>query len=168
MKKLLAEIIIIVFVLAQSTILNAGVTMCICTGTCYCYGGTKELDNVFIGIAGVECDDMLSLCDAYCNVSGLSGAKDAEGSCHEATTSSTTSILVTTTTTSVPTTSSTTSTSSTTTTMIIETTTTTTEEQPCPIEQIYGEDSKEVKILIYIRDNMLSQSSEGQDIIKLY
>jgi hypothetical protein len=55
---------------------------------------------------------------------------------------------------------------STTTTM--PTTTTSTEEGPCPSIEIYGEDSVEVFILRSIRDNVLSQTQEGQEIIKLY
>jgi len=39
---------------------------------------------------------------------------------------------------------------------------------PCPAKVHYGEDSEEVKILRAFRDNVLSQSPEGQEIIKLY
>jgi len=57
---------------------------------------------------------------------------------------------------------------STTTTTIPVSTTTTTDEIPCPPEKIYGEHSEEVNILRYFRDNVLSQTPEGQEIIKLY
>ena len=39
---------------------------------------------------------------------------------------------------------------------------------PCPIQTIYGTDSLETQLLRSIRDNVLSQSLEGQEIIKLY
>jgi len=42
------------------------------------------------------------------------------------------------------------------------------EELDCPIEEIYGEDSEEVVLLRYLRDEVLSQTSEGQEIIRLY
>lgn len=38
----------------------------------------------------------------------------------------------------------------------------------CPLVKIYGENSEEVKILRSLRDNVLSNSPEGQEIIKLY
>lgn len=38
----------------------------------------------------------------------------------------------------------------------------------CSIEQIYGEHSEEVEILRYFRDNILSKTPEGQEIIRLY
>lgn len=47
-------------------------------------------------------------------------------------------------------------------------TTTTTITEICPIEEIYGENSVEVDVLRYVRDNILSKSPEGQEIIKLY
>jgi hypothetical protein len=46
-----------------------------------------------------------------------------------------------------------------------ETTTTT---SVCPSESIYGEHSEEAELLRYFRDNALSQSLEGQEIIRLY
>ncbi len=46
-----------------------------------------------------------------------------------------------------------------------ETTTTT---GVCPSESIYGEHSEEAELLRYFRDNALSQSLEGQEIIRLY
>jgi hypothetical protein len=55
--------------------------------------------------------------------------------------------------------------SSTTTTISGSTTTTT---QSCPIEEIYGVYSEETEILRYLRDNVLSQTPEGQEIIRLY
>jgi len=39
---------------------------------------------------------------------------------------------------------------------------------PCSAEKIYGEDSEEVVILRYLRDNILSKSVEGREIIRLY
>jgi len=45
---------------------------------------------------------------------------------------------------------------------------TTTISTLCPIEQIYGEDSEEVKLLRALRDTALSQTPEGKELIKLY
>jgi len=39
---------------------------------------------------------------------------------------------------------------------------------PCSAEKIYGEDSEEVVILRYLRDNILSKSVEGRETIRLY
>ena len=47
-------------------------------------------------------------------------------------------------------------------------TTTSTIPGICPSESIYGAHSKETKILRYIRDNILTQTLEGQEIIRLY
>jgi hypothetical protein len=47
-------------------------------------------------------------------------------------------------------------------------TTTTVNGGPCPLKLIYGEDSYETELLRYFRDNTLSQTSEGQELIKLY
>jgi hypothetical protein len=41
-------------------------------------------------------------------------------------------------------------------------------ENNCPSETIYGTDSTETKLLRSIRDNVLSKSQEGQELIKLY
>ena len=38
----------------------------------------------------------------------------------------------------------------------------------CPIVQIYGEDSIEVQIVRFIRDNVLSKTPEGREMIELY
>lgn len=38
----------------------------------------------------------------------------------------------------------------------------------CPSETIYGSDSYEVELLRSIRDNVLSKTQEGQELIKLY
>ena len=38
----------------------------------------------------------------------------------------------------------------------------------CPILLIYGSDSKETELLRSLRDNVLSKTSEGQELIKLY
>ncbi len=54
------------------------------------------------------------------------------------------------------------------TTSVPNTTTTTSIRRFCPIRQIYGKDSQETKLLRYIRDNVLSKSQEGQELIKLY
>ena len=56
----------------------------------------------------------------------------------------------------------------TTTTTAEATTTTTSAPQTCPFLEIYGEGSEEVEILRYLRDNVLSKTSEGQEIIRLY
>jgi len=47
-------------------------------------------------------------------------------------------------------------------------TTTTTTEEPCSIEEIYGKYSEETELLSYFRDTILSQSPEGQELIRLY
>ena len=60
----------------------------------------------------------------------------------------------------------TTTTAITTTSTVITTTTTTV--GICPAEEIYGEDSETTELLRYIRDNVLSQTPEGQEMIKLY
>lgn len=39
---------------------------------------------------------------------------------------------------------------------------------PCSAEKIYGEDSEEIVVLRYLRDNILSKSIEGREIIRLY
>jgi hypothetical protein len=38
----------------------------------------------------------------------------------------------------------------------------------CPSIEIYGEGSLEVTLLRALRDNLLSQTPEGQELIKLY
>ena len=38
----------------------------------------------------------------------------------------------------------------------------------CSAEEIYGEDPEEIELLRYIRDNVLSQTSQGQEVIRLY
>jgi hypothetical protein len=63
-------------------------------------------------------------------------------------------------------TSTTTTLESTTTTTIPESTTTIV--QPCLTESIYGKQSEQTELLRYFRDNVLSQSPEGQEIIRLY
>jgi hypothetical protein len=45
---------------------------------------------------------------------------------------------------------------------------TTTTVEPCTSEAIYGENSEETELLRYIRDNVLSQTPEGQELIRLY
>ena len=41
-------------------------------------------------------------------------------------------------------------------------------EQPCPIEALYGNHSEQTELLRHFRDTVLSQSTEGQELIKLY
>jgi len=48
------------------------------------------------------------------------------------------------------------------------TTTTTKENRPCPVAVIYGEHSEGTELLRNFRDDVLSQTPEGQEIIKLY
>ena len=48
------------------------------------------------------------------------------------------------------------------------TTTTTTPSGSCAAETIYGEDSEETELLRKYRDNVLSKTPEGQEIIKTY
>ena len=38
----------------------------------------------------------------------------------------------------------------------------------CPSKEIYGENSVEVELLRYVRDNVLSATPEGREIIRLY
>jgi hypothetical protein len=45
---------------------------------------------------------------------------------------------------------------------------TTTTTSVCPTEQIYGEYAEETERLRYLRDNVLGQTPEGQEIIRLY
>jgi hypothetical protein len=56
----------------------------------------------------------------------------------------------------------------TTTTTTVQFTTTTASSQPCTSETIYGEDSEETELLRSFRDNVLSQTPEGQELIRLY
>jgi len=70
-------------------------------------------------------------------------------------------------------TSTTTTVASTTTTISGSTTSTisgstTTTVEPCPTETLYGEHSEEAELLRYFRDNVLSQTPEGRELIKLY
>ncbi len=53
------------------------------------------------------------------------------------------------------------------TTTIVSTITTTT-NGPCSAEEIYGDDSEEIKILRSLRDEVLGEIPEGQELIKLY
>jgi len=56
----------------------------------------------------------------------------------------------------------------TTTTAAVTSTTTTSPAGPCVPKEIYGENSVEVELLRYFRDNVLSATPEGQEIIRLY
>ncbi|MBW1856290.1 MAG: hypothetical protein JRJ00_16770 [Deltaproteobacteria bacterium] len=47
-------------------------------------------------------------------------------------------------------------------------TTTTTSAPSFPSESIYGKDSEQTELLRYIRDNILTHTPEGQEVIKLY
>lgn len=66
-------------------------------------------------------------------------------------TTTTSSILATTTTTPVP-----------------PPTTTTAKPMPCAMEEIYGKDSEEIILMRYLRDEFLSQTPEGQELINFY
>ena len=79
------------------------------------------------------------------------------GQCGSFDTSTTTTVASTTTTISGSTTST-----------ISGSTTTTTIIAPCPTESLYGENSKQTELLRYLRDNILSTTPEGQEIIRLY
>ena len=59
-------------------------------------------------------------------------------------------------------------TTGTTTTTVPGPSTTTTIGEICPVEEIYGSDSKEAALLRYFRDTILNKSPEGQEITKLY
>ena len=39
---------------------------------------------------------------------------------------------------------------------------------PCAAEAIYGEDSEEIELLRFVRDNFLSKTPEGRELIKVY
>jgi len=45
---------------------------------------------------------------------------------------------------------------------------TTTTTVVCPSEEIYGEHSEKAELLRYFHDNVLSQTPEGQELIRLY
>ena len=47
-------------------------------------------------------------------------------------------------------------------------TSTTILSQPCTVETLYGEDSEEVALFKYLRNNILNHTPEGQEIIELY
>jgi len=57
---------------------------------------------------------------------------------------------------------------STTTTSTISSSTTTTSPGPCPLERVYGEHAKETELLRCFRDEVLSRSPGGIEIIRLY
>jgi hypothetical protein len=71
-------------------------------------------------------------------------------------------------TTTVPVATTTTTPVEPTTTIPVDSTTTTAATQTCPTEAIYGVDSEEVEILRYFRDDTLSTTQEGQEMIRLY
>jgi hypothetical protein len=45
---------------------------------------------------------------------------------------------------------------------------TTISEQPCSVKEIYGENSEETEMLRSLRDNVLSKTAAGQELIRLY
>ena len=75
-------------------------------------------------------------------------------------------------TTTIPTTTTSSSAiSSTTSSTIITTSVNTTSKAPLPpclIEQLYGERSEEAELFRYVRDNVLSTTYEGQELMRLY
>jgi len=93
---------------------------------------------------------------------------DAGSSLTIPTTSTTSTTIEPTTTTTIETTTSSTTTVEPTTTSTIVTTTTTTVPGIYFIESIYGRDAEETELLRYFRDNVLSETPEGQGIIELY
>ena len=106
------------------------------------------------------------------NRNSKTGTKDVRavrGGCGSPDTSTTTTVAPSTTTSSeISTTTTTTIDGETSTTSTGDIPTTTTTAPSCLSKAIYGEHSKETEFLRYIRDNVLSQTSEGQEIIKLY
>jgi len=68
----------------------------------------------------------------------------------------------------VTTTSTTSTIGSTTTTTASPSTTTTIQTPPCPTESIYGEYSRETELLRHFRDEVLSNTPEGREMIKFY
>ena len=77
----------------------------------------------------------------------------------EATTSSSITTTTPTTTTTIPTPIPTTTSSSSSTTTTIK---------MCAVERIYNENSEEIGLIRYFRNNVLSQTPEGQEVIRLY
>lgn len=59
-------------------------------------------------------------------------------------------------------------TTSTTTSFIPTSTTTTASSRPCAAALIYGERSEEAELLRHFRDNVLSNTIEGRELIRLY
>jgi hypothetical protein len=57
---------------------------------------------------------------------------------------------------------------STTTTTTDTATTTTASDITCPVEQLYGDHSRETELLRYFRDTVLSATPGGQEIVRLY
>lgn len=55
-----------------------------------------------------------------------------------------------------------------TTSTIVSSTTTTPSSGPCPASTIYGTNSAETQLLRSLRDNVLSTTSQGRELIKLY
>jgi DNA-binding beta-propeller fold protein YncE len=46
--------------------------------------------------------------------------------------------------------------------------TTTTTTTLCPLEKLYGEDSREIKFMRYFRDNVLNKTQAGKELVKVY
>ena len=57
---------------------------------------------------------------------------------------------------------------SSTTTSTTKSTSTTISTEPCLVETVFGESSKDVELLRFFREEVLNKSPEGQEIIKLY
>jgi len=97
--------------------------------------------------------------DAYVTVEQLPpSSKTTTTSSSTSSTSTTTTIELTTTTTLIPISTS----------IIASSSTTTTAITICAIEEIYDQDSKEIQMLKFYRDNILSSTPEGQELIRLY
>jgi len=97
---------------------------------------------------------------------GLDGS--IYGPCEANQCSTTTTVASTTSTISGSTTTTAPSLTTTTTSPVPDTTTTSTSPQTCISETLYGEHSEETELLRYLRDNVLSTTPEGQELIKLY
>lgn len=135
-----------------------------------CHDGTPEAGNVNSS-ACIVCHPQGDV--GQCNLVNFHDPDKGAGclSCHptcEEETTTTTSTDETSTTTTVEDTSTTTTTDETSTTTTTDETSTTTTAIECCLVEVYGEGSAEVAILRFVRDNVLSQTAEGQEIIRLY
>lgn len=143
-------LIILLLVLSSNTFADT----CRCIGSCFC--SNNRYINVNDEFEALHCWPFEFYCDDICreeyNVPAGTGLM--AGNCWEigGDKSTTTTAQLTTTTSKDITNSSTTSTSS----------------KSCGVKELYGEYSKETELLRYIRDNVLSQTPEGKELIKLY